>query len=180
MRPDRIPKLILVGFGAGVIPFGTAKDWPTPATSMEEVNMKDTADKSWREEKQDVEVIPFIPVPMRFLVVGGSSTLLQIGLLTLFIETGLLQPVFASALSYILSSIYNYFLNYYLTFVNTKSHLETFPKFVLVAATGVGINTLVFAMVFHLSHFYLFAQCIAVTVTLLLNYSLHKYWIYQE
>lgn len=118
--------------------------------------------------------------PLRFLFVGGTATLLQLGLLTLFIETGLFDPVFSSALSYSISAIYNYLLNYYLTFASTRTHLETFPKFILVASLGVGFNTVTFAALLQLTGFYLFAQCVAIVVTLLLNYTLHRYWIYRS
>lgn len=118
--------------------------------------------------------------PLRFLFVGGTATLLQLGLLTLFIETELLAPVISSALSYSISAIYNYLLNYYLTFASTRTHLETFPKFLLVASFGVGVNTITFAALLQLTGYYLFAQCVAIVVTLLLNYTLHKYWIYRS
>ena len=144
------------------------------------VETKPDLEQSWHTGKREISASQLFPVPLRFLIVGGTSTLIQFGLLALFIETNLLQPIISSALSYLLSSTYNYLLNYHLTFVNTKSHIETFPKFVLVASIGIGVNTVVFALVFHLSSNYLIAQCVAVGVTLLLNYSLHKYWIYQE
>lgn len=118
--------------------------------------------------------------PLRFLFVGGTATLLQLGMLTFFIETDLLAPVISSALSYAISAVYNYLLNYYLTFASTRTHLETFPKFLLVAGLGVGVNTITFAALLQLTGYYLFAQCVAIAVTLLLNYTLHKYWIYRS
>ncbi len=121
-----------------------------------------------------------IAPPIRFLIAGGAATLLQLGLLMLFVELELLAPVISSALSYSISAVFNYLLNYYLTFASTKAHVETFPKFLMVAGVGVVCNTATFAALLYLGCNYFIAQCLAIVVTLLLNFTLHKYWIYRE
>jgi putative flippase GtrA len=116
----------------------------------------------------------------RFLLVGGMATALQFLLLTLFVELELLDEVPASAAAYFLSAIANYLANYHLTFASKRPHRETLPRFAATAALGLGINTLVFALVFWLLHYYLLAQVIATGVTLVCNFLLHKFWIYRH
>jgi putative flippase GtrA len=120
------------------------------------------------------------PHLIKFLFVGGTATLLQLLLLTIAIELEIIQPIVASALSYCISAIYNYLLNYWLTFNSTKSHTETFPKFAIVTCIGASINTLVFAGLLNLAGHYIFAQAVAILVTLIINFILHKYWIYRN
>jgi putative flippase GtrA len=117
---------------------------------------------------------------IKFLFVGGTATLLQFGFLTLFVEKIRILPVVASAGAYLLSAVYNYILNYRLTFKSKKRHAETLPKFLMVVGIGVLINTVVFAAAWEILGLYLIAQTIAVFVTLVVNFLLHKYWIYQE
>lgn len=117
---------------------------------------------------------------VRFVFVGGTATLLQLVLLVLWVEWLNFHPVLASALSYGLSALYNYGMNYYVTFGSNKTHWETFPKFVLTAAVGVCVNTGVMALLIYLHCHYLIAQFGAILVTLVLNYLLHKFWIYRS
>lgn len=117
---------------------------------------------------------------VRFVMVGGSATLLQFVLLFIFVEYGHLNKVLASAFSFALSAIYNYLMNYYFTFASEKSHVETASKFVLVAALGLAINSSTFALLIYLGLHYLIAQVGATAVTLVVNFLLHKIWIYRS
>jgi putative flippase GtrA len=117
---------------------------------------------------------------VRFLLVGGSATLIQFTLLFLFIEIGHLQEVAASALAFTFSAIYNYLMNYYFTFASQKGHLETATKFSIVAGLGLIINSSSFALLLTISPHYLFAQFGATLITLVVNFLLHKTWIYRS
>jgi putative flippase GtrA len=78
-----------------------------------------------------------------------------------------------------MAAIVNYLLNYYLTFASTKRHREAFSKFMVVVAIGLSVNTLSFWVLLNLINFYLFAQVGATLITLLVNFLLHKHWIYR-
>lgn len=114
-----------------------------------------------------------------FIGVGGSSTLLQLVLLLAFVEYLAIAKVIASAAAYLLSAVYNYCVNYYVTFASTKSHSQTLPKFIGVVFIGVTVNVIVFTVAL-LAVPYLIAQLIAVGVTLVVNFLLHKFWIYRS
>ncbi len=114
---------------------------------------------------------------VRFVVVGAAATLFQFVLLIIFIEFLSLHSIVASASSYTLSAIANYWLNYRFTFNSQQSHQTTFPKFVISAGIGLTINTLSFSFFIVFFH-YLVAQTSATALTLICNFSLHKFWIY--
>lgn len=124
-----------------------------------------------------------------FVGIGGISTLIQFLLLILFVESRLLPEVIASAASYILASFFSYWANYRFTFNSKQSHSKAVPKFVLTVVLGLTINTLLFAtLLYAFIQFwqppwvepYLAAQALATGFTLVVNFLMHKLWIYQE
>ena len=117
---------------------------------------------------------------IKFAGVGGLCALLQMIALTLLVENGLMDKVRASAFTYVLGAVINYLLNYYLTFASTQKHSETLPKFILVVAIGTGVNTAVFAVADKLLPWYLLSQVIATGTSTVVNFILHKLWIYRQ
>ncbi|WP_331345606.1 GtrA family protein [Cellvibrio sp. UBA7661] len=124
-----------------------------------------------------------------FVGIGGISTLIQFLLLVLFVESSLLPEVFASAAGYVLSSIFNYWANYHYTFQSTSNHAHTIPKYVLAVGIGLSTNTLLFASFLWLFdnylalpwvEHYLVAQFLATGITVVLNFVVHKFWIYRS
>lgn len=117
---------------------------------------------------------------MIFTGVGGAATLLQLGLMALIVELRLMPEVAASAVSYGISAVFNYMANYHLTFASTSNHRETLPKFAVTATLGLSVSTLLFTLFFYSINQYLVAQCLATGITLVLNFSIHKWWIYRN
>ncbi|WP_049629240.1 GtrA family protein [Cellvibrio sp. pealriver] len=124
-----------------------------------------------------------------FVGIGGISTLIQFLLLILFVESRLLPEVFASAVGYVLSSIFNYWANYHYTFQSTSNHAHTIPKYALAVGIGLSTNTLLFAAFLWLFdnylalpwvEHYLVAQFLATGITVVLNFVVHKFWIYRS
>ena len=125
----------------------------------------------------------------KFVGIGGLSTLLQFLLLMLFVEFNLTAEVVASALAYALSSIFNYWANYRYTFASNSSHRDTLPKFIAAVALGLSANTLLYAsFLYALDNYlltgmdknYLIAQFFATSITVFLNFLVHKMWIYRN
>lgn len=117
---------------------------------------------------------------IRFILVGGSATLLQFILLFLLVEFVHLHAVLASALSFAMSAVFNYLMNYHFTFSSSKPHAETAGKFIVVAGLGLLINSGSFAALLPLTNHYLIAQIGATLITLCINFLLHKIWIYRS
>ena len=128
---------------------------------------------------------------IKYLSIGGISTLIQFLLLALLIELKLAPEVIASAIGYILSSIFNYAANYHYTFSSNASHSKTLPKFIIAVGFGLASNVLLFAFFLYLlgffllsehplsAHGYLIAQFFATGITVFLNFLVHKFWIYK-
>lgn len=129
---------------------------------------------------------------IKFAFIGGAATLLQFFLLGIFVEFVGMIPAVASATSYCCSAVFNYLANYYLTFVSKSSHKLTLPKFIVTVALGMVLSTALFS-IFHylLTNFvlkdtilftraYLIAQLFATLITLVVNFLMHKFWIYRK
>ena len=129
---------------------------------------------------------------IKFVVIGGAATLLQFLFLGLFVELLGLAPTFASASSYCCAAVFNYLANYYFTFGSNASHKQTLPKFVATVAIGMALSTTLFAVFYSLlTNFllvntnllhsaYLIAQLFATLLTLIVNFLMHKFWIYRR
>lgn len=115
----------------------------------------------------------------RFALVGGAATALQYALLILFVEIAGIDKVPASALSFTLSALANYLLNYRFTFASNRDHAQTLPRFALVAMLGLAVNTASFSALVGVFH-YLIAQVGATLITLAGNFLLHQFWIYRS
>lgn len=117
---------------------------------------------------------------IKFLIVGGSATALQYGLLIVFVQFADLNPVVATSIAYAISSVYNYLLNYYATFKSDASHRTAATKFAVVAGSGLLINAGIIAGLTKLGLHYLIAQVAATVVILVWNFIVHKYWTYKD
>jgi len=116
---------------------------------------------------------------IKFLVVGGAATLIQYVLLVGLVELTVINVVILSGVSYAVSAVFNYLVNYYFTFKSVASHRVATIKFLLVAGCGLLLNTFaVYVMVEIQNMHYLVSQVLATTVVLLWNFSIHKYWTY--
>jgi len=114
----------------------------------------------------------------RFAIVGAAATGLQYVLLILLAELTPLAKVACSALAFSVSALFNYLANYYVTFQSSKRHSETLSRFTVTAGLGLLMNTGVFYIAELLLPHYLLAQAVATLITLISNFLLHKYWIY--
>ncbi len=117
---------------------------------------------------------------IRFLGVGGLATIFQYALLILFVELLFIPKVPSSIISFSLSALLNYWLNFHFTFKSNKSHKEALPKFLIIALIGLLINTCVFMLsIKYLGVYYLVAQIIATAVTLVWNFTVNNLWTFK-
>ena len=81
----------------------------------------------------------------------------------------------------VVGAVINYILNYKFTFKSNQPHHIAASKFMLIAALGAGINTLLmFLLVHRLQVYYLLAQVITTGIVLLWNFMLNKMWTFAE
>jgi len=115
---------------------------------------------------------------MGFALVGAAGTLAHYSILYSLVEFYRFNPVVATGWGALAGLIVNYVLNYKLTFNSQQSHRQTFPKFVLIASLGFGLNLAMMAVLTqHLYYFY--AQIVTTGVVLIWNFFANSLWTFQ-
>jgi putative flippase GtrA len=116
---------------------------------------------------------------LAFAAVGACGTVTHYATLIAGVSLGI-DPVAASALGWTLGAVVNYSLNYRFTFRSGLSHREAAPRFAVVAAIGLLLNTLLMATFIRMGLHYLIAQVIATGVVLCCNFLLSRVWAFRE
>lgn len=117
---------------------------------------------------------------LRFLLVGGSATALHYLIMAALLAAGLCSAGPASATGYSLSTLYNYWANARFTFGGVHRHRDSFPRFLLTAAAGLGINQLVLLGLIALGLPLAVAQVLATGCVLVWNYVINAIWSFRS
>ncbi|MEP1444476.1 MAG: GtrA family protein [Hyphomicrobiales bacterium] len=118
---------------------------------------------------------------MKFLVVGGLSTLFQYAILIGLVELFRTDPVIASGIGAFFGAVLNYFLNKTATFESTAKHKTTLPRFILVAAIAIGLNAFLMALFTKfLGVAYIPAQIITTGLIIFFTYNANRTWTFKQ
>ena len=122
---------------------------------------------------------------IQFAAVGLSGTAVQYASLQLAVMWQLslfnqLPSVTGSGVGYLLGSVVNYTLNYFLTFSSGKSHREAASKYFTVLAVGWCINFgLLKLLVEYWQWWHWYAQVLATGLVLCWNFAGSKLWAFK-
>lgn len=112
-----------------------------------------------------------------FVAVGAVCTALQYFLLWLLVRDLHWHVIIASSLGFAASAVTNYLLNYNLTFASTRHHVESAPRFAVVALAGLFLNGAVMLVgISVLEWHYMVSQVLATTVVLFWNFIVNLKW----
>jgi putative flippase GtrA len=115
---------------------------------------------------------------VRYILVGGSATIIHYALMLLLIEIFVWKYTVASGFGYVFSSVYNYLANSKYVFKN-KNHydLKVF-RFYFVSFIGLMINVGVLSVGMYYFVDVMVAQILATIVVLFWNYLLNAIWTF--
>lgn len=91
-----------------------------------------------------------------------------------------LQERYCNGISYIVATIYNYFLNFYWSFTTKSSHRKTICRYVMIVSFGVFLNTF-FVSIF--THNGLSIETSAILFSFIwpfFSFSLMKLWAFKD
>lgn len=117
---------------------------------------------------------------VKFYVVGGSGTV--VNLCTLYILTNFLGMwyLFSSAIGVIVSVTTNFFGNKIWTFKVKENKIKLYINFWIASITGIIIQlALTFALVQYLNVWYVLAAFIAILIASFSNFLLSKIWVFK-
>jgi putative flippase GtrA len=122
-----------------------------------------------------------MPKLVRFILVGGSTSIVCLVLIWLMVDGLHLHVVLGSTIAVILASLYNYCLHYYWTFSSDKSHGFVLIKYLLMCLGGLVINGLVMYLgVTVLSVHYLMVQLLASVMLVLWSFTISFLWVFSS
>jgi len=127
---------------------------------------------------------------IKFCIVGSSSMVIDLGLLTLLVELAHLSPYIARTISFCVAVTNGYYWNRRWTFADApkKRIRHQYTQFVLVNIVGLAINLGVMRLGIGLMHlyfrgalphfYYLPPTIAAVAVSVFWNFLANKYWTF--
>lgn len=125
-----------------------------------------------------------VPIHRQFLTfasVGAVSTAIHYLVLIALVRLGAMSAVLASVLGFAAGAASNYWLNYRVTFRSSRRHRDALSSFMLVAGTGLVLNTLIMAtFVQRLGVHYLVSQVVATVLVLIWNFLANRAWTFSE
>lgn len=122
---------------------------------------------------------------LQFAAVGLTGTAVQYACIQIAVVfelslLGKLPAVTGSAVGYILGSISNYILNYFLTFRSGKSHVEAAAKYFTILAVGWLINLgMMTLFVAHWGWWHWYGQVLTTGFVLCWNFGGSKFWAFK-
>jgi putative flippase GtrA len=114
-----------------------------------------------------------------FLCVGGFATALHYTVMFALMHGALWSAPKASATGFVISAIANFLLNARLTFKTERSVLQTAPRFALVCAIGLVLNTTILTALLSLGIHPFIGQIIATLCVLSWNYIINALWTFR-
>ena len=113
----------------------------------------------------------------RFAIIGVVATAVQYAFLIVLVRQLLISPVVASDIGFVVSAVLNYLLNYHVTFRSTRAHTESGPRFVMVAALGLLLNSIIMHVGTELVGLHhLLSQVVATGAVAVWNFTGHHLW----
>lgn len=90
-----------------------------------------------------------------------------------------LSPVVSTSVGALVGALVNYWLNHRYTFASAANHKQALPRFLLLAAVGLGLNAGIVGMLTSIQLHYLVAQIIATGIVLVTNFIVSKTWVFR-
>ena len=120
------------------------------------------------------------PEVFKFLVVGSSGTVVNLGLTFVFKEKVGLDPVVANGIGFVVSVFNNYVWNSLWTF-GQKRTVTALGRYLVVSSFTLGINLgLVYLLTKKLGVWYLASAAVGIVAAVAINYLFSRKWVWSK
>ncbi|MDR3478514.1 MAG: GtrA family protein [Gammaproteobacteria bacterium] len=121
-----------------------------------------------------------LPQLMRFGVIGVSAGIVHFSIVVLLVEGGLLQPLLANIIAFMISFQVSYFGHRLWTFQAETQHRIAFPKLLLVSCTTFMANEGLFYLFMSLFKMpYALALFVVLAILPLFTFTASKLWVFR-
>lgn len=117
----------------------------------------------------------------RYLIVGGSSAIIEVLLLYAMTNFAGLFYLHSSVMSFLLVAVYGFLMQKHFTFNNKNKSIHIqFPVFLIATLIGLVLNTFfVYFFVDKLGIYYVFAKIFAIGIVLIWNFFTQKFIVFK-
>ena len=122
----------------------------------------------------------------KFLTVGLLGTLTNLILFYIFVDRWTFAPLPVSTVTFVISSIQNYYLNHIWTFsdqtVNQPVGLSSYVKYFFITLVGLGINLVLLGTIlfYYTLPLKVMAQAFGIAGGTIINFIGSKYWVFKK
>lgn len=113
-----------------------------------------------------------------YALVGALGTVVHYSILIVGVELLHAAPQAAAVAGAIGGAVTNYVMNYHFTFTSGRMHRETLPRFGVIAALSAALSWYGARLAESHGVNYLLAQVLCTVLTLVLGFSLNRYWTF--
>ena len=125
--------------------------------------------------------MPDFALVLRFLLVGGSTALLYLGLTYALVEVAGQHATLASTIALAVAICYNYLLHYHWTFATDAPHGRVLVRYLFMCAGALMVNGVIMHYgTSELSVHYMFVQLLAAVGVTTWSISLGALWVYRS
>jgi putative flippase GtrA len=119
-------------------------------------------------------------LPM-YVGAGGIATGCHYVTTIAIVELAGVRPVVASAAGFLAGALVKYYLNYFVAFRSDERHVVALPRFVVMLAVLLALNTLVFALLNEGAGLhYMLAQVLTTVLLIPPGYLLSRLWVFRS
>lgn len=115
----------------------------------------------------------------KFLVVGGASFAIDLGLLALLHEVGNVDLWIATPIAFLASLVFNFFVQRKFTFQSGARAHVSFLKYGALVVFNLIATDVIVNVVDASGHSYAIGKVLATVATTVWNFLLYKYWIFK-
>jgi putative flippase GtrA len=116
---------------------------------------------------------------VRFILVGGATTLCQYVVLTLLVELLHIKADLASSIGYGVGAAVSYVVHRFWTFKSDLSHAQSLPRFIVMIGIGLLLSFVMMHVLVDVAGiYYLLAQVLTTGIVMLSNYLLAASWVF--
>ena len=117
---------------------------------------------------------------IRYLVAGGLSFLVDIGLLALFHEVFAWPTWLAAGTAFVLSFAFTYTIQRYFTFESSAPHGRTLLKYTVLVIFNTLATAVIVALIDMTPAGWAVGKVAATAATTIWNYFAYRYWVFAD
>jgi putative flippase GtrA len=117
---------------------------------------------------------------VRFLMVGGLSFALDLGLLAIMHELFGVPLWLATPIAFVISLVFNFLLQRLFTFQATNKGSVSAAKYLLLVVVNILVSDIIVIGFDALGWSYIIGKTTATVLTTVWNYFLYRHWIFQR